>query len=53
METMVLNVKEFPRALHTEMKIEAVRAGITLRDWIKAAAEAKLAQKTTKPRKGV
>lgn len=52
METMVFNIKGFPRALHTKMKIEAVREGITLRDWIKAAVEAKLASKTLKPRKG-
>lgn len=52
METMVLNVKEFPKDLHTEMKVDALKKGILLRDWIRLAVEAQLTSDNKKTRKG-
>jgi len=42
MDTTIINVRKFPTNLHREVKIAAIKEGMTFRDWLIRACEEKL-----------
>jgi hypothetical protein len=42
MDTTIINVRKFPADLHREIKIAAIKEGLTFRDWLIQACKEKL-----------